>query len=160
VNKLSAQDRASLIRLASSLPAGDEKRKVILAGLSKVTLKKASQNKLIKSENPRLFNRNDWNGYAGAEAWLDAQGNISHQPWTLDAKIFGFFKGLIDFEEPDEVEVKLIADSEGLWIELEKGDGMVLTLSDSIVIEPADGPGELKSLLRSLLSGRVPGGFN
>lgn len=65
MKKISSQDRSSLIRLASSLPAGDEKRKVILAGLSKVTLKKASQNKLIKSENPRLFNRNDWNGYGG-----------------------------------------------------------------------------------------------
>ena len=32
---LSASDRASLIRLASSLPVGDAKRKAILAGLSK-----------------------------------------------------------------------------------------------------------------------------
>lgn len=34
MNKLSSQDRAALIRLASSLPAGDPNRKVILAGLS------------------------------------------------------------------------------------------------------------------------------
>lgn len=33
MNKLSSQDRAALIRLASSLPAGDETRKAILAGL-------------------------------------------------------------------------------------------------------------------------------
>lgn len=32
---LTAQDRASLIRLASSLPVGSEERKVILAGLEK-----------------------------------------------------------------------------------------------------------------------------
>ena len=32
---LTAQDRASLIRLASSLPAGSAERKAILAGLSK-----------------------------------------------------------------------------------------------------------------------------
>ncbi len=35
MNKLSSQNRASLIRLASSLPAGDETRKAILAGLKK-----------------------------------------------------------------------------------------------------------------------------
>jgi len=35
--KLSSQDRASLIRLASSLPAGDEIRKAILAGLKVAT---------------------------------------------------------------------------------------------------------------------------
>lgn len=37
MNKLSSQDRASLIRLASSLPAGDENRKTILAGLVKTS---------------------------------------------------------------------------------------------------------------------------
>lgn len=36
MNKISSQDRASLIRLASSLPAGDETRKAILAGLAKI----------------------------------------------------------------------------------------------------------------------------
>ena len=41
VNKLSFQDRASLIKLASSLPAGDETRKAILAGLSKTSAVKA-----------------------------------------------------------------------------------------------------------------------
>jgi len=35
MNKLSSQDRSSLIRLASSLPAGDRIRKAILAGLKK-----------------------------------------------------------------------------------------------------------------------------
>ena len=35
MNKISSQDRSALIRLASSLPAGDEKRKAILAGLAK-----------------------------------------------------------------------------------------------------------------------------
>ena len=34
MNKLSSQDRSSLIRLASSLPVGSEERKVILAGLA------------------------------------------------------------------------------------------------------------------------------
>jgi len=33
MNKLSSQDRSSLIRLASSLPAGSSERKAILAGL-------------------------------------------------------------------------------------------------------------------------------
>jgi hypothetical protein len=36
--KISSQDRASLIRLASSLPAGDENRKTILAGLVKTDI--------------------------------------------------------------------------------------------------------------------------
>ena len=34
MNKLSSSDRSSLIRLTSSLPAGEEKRKAILAGLA------------------------------------------------------------------------------------------------------------------------------
>ena len=33
MKKISSQERSSLIRLGSSLPAGDENRKVILAGL-------------------------------------------------------------------------------------------------------------------------------
>ena len=37
MNKLSSQDRSALIRLASSLPAGDETRKAILAGLKVAT---------------------------------------------------------------------------------------------------------------------------
>jgi hypothetical protein len=36
-NKISSQDRAALIRLACSLPAGDKNRKAILAGLQKVS---------------------------------------------------------------------------------------------------------------------------
>ena len=35
MNKISSADRSALIRLASSLPAGDPNRKVILAGLKK-----------------------------------------------------------------------------------------------------------------------------
>ena len=35
MNKLSSQDRSALIRLASTLPVGDQNRKVILAGLSR-----------------------------------------------------------------------------------------------------------------------------
>ena len=37
MNKLSSQDRSSLIRLASSLPIGSGERKAILAGLQKVS---------------------------------------------------------------------------------------------------------------------------
>ena len=37
MNKLSSSDRSSLIRLASSLPAGDQTRKAILAGLQKTS---------------------------------------------------------------------------------------------------------------------------
>jgi len=40
MNKLSSQDRAALIRLASTMPVGSEERKAILAGLTK---KKAAQ---------------------------------------------------------------------------------------------------------------------
>ena len=36
MNKISAQDRSNLIRLASSLPVGDENRRAILAGLVKL----------------------------------------------------------------------------------------------------------------------------
>ena len=36
MTKISSQDRAALIRLASSLPVGDQNRKAILAGLQKV----------------------------------------------------------------------------------------------------------------------------
>ena len=53
MNKLSSQDRSALIRLASSLPAGDQTRKAILAGLQKTAadspaLEKASE--LIEHE--------------------------------------------------------------------------------------------------------------
>ena len=41
MNKLSSQDRSALIKLASSLPAGDETRKAILSGLSKTSAVKA-----------------------------------------------------------------------------------------------------------------------
>jgi hypothetical protein len=37
MNKISAQDRSNLIRLASSLPVGDENRRAILAGLVKLS---------------------------------------------------------------------------------------------------------------------------
>lgn len=37
MNKLSSQDRSSLIRLASAMPKGSEERKAILAGLSKIS---------------------------------------------------------------------------------------------------------------------------
>ncbi len=37
MNKISSQDRASLIKIASALPAGDLARKAILAGLSKTS---------------------------------------------------------------------------------------------------------------------------
>lgn len=40
MNKISSQDRASLIRLASSLPAGDETRRAILAGLLSIRVEK------------------------------------------------------------------------------------------------------------------------
>ena len=36
MNKISSQDRSALIRLASSLPEGDETRRAILAGLTKL----------------------------------------------------------------------------------------------------------------------------
>lgn len=38
MNKISSKDRSALIRLASSLPAGDPSRKAILAGLKKASL--------------------------------------------------------------------------------------------------------------------------
>ena len=37
MKKISSQDRSALIRLASSLPAGSEERKAILAGLNKTS---------------------------------------------------------------------------------------------------------------------------
>ena len=40
MNKLSSNDRSALLRLASSLPVGDESRKVILAGLQKTSTRK------------------------------------------------------------------------------------------------------------------------
>jgi len=39
MNKISKQDRIALIRLASSLPKGDENRRAILAGLKKASYK-------------------------------------------------------------------------------------------------------------------------
>ena len=36
MNKISSQDRSALIRLASTLPEGDETRRAILAGLTKL----------------------------------------------------------------------------------------------------------------------------
>jgi uncharacterized protein YjbI with pentapeptide repeats len=45
---LTAQDRASLIRLASSLPAGSPVRKAILAGLEKTLLKPFALNGDLK----------------------------------------------------------------------------------------------------------------
>ncbi len=41
MNKLSSQDRASLIKLASSLPAGSPEKRAILAGLDLPTTKEA-----------------------------------------------------------------------------------------------------------------------
>lgn len=157
MDKISSKDRSNLIRLASSLPAGDPNRKAILSSLTK---KKASQNKLIYSGKPHLFTRNDWNAYAGAEAWLDAQGNILHQPWILEAEIFGSFEDIRGFENPGEIKVLLIADSQGLVLELSNEEGWIESLTDSEELEPSEGPGMLKMLLRSLLSGRVPAGFS
>ena len=47
MTKLSSQDRAALIKLASSLPAGDETRKAILAGLSGTDKTAASERYLV-----------------------------------------------------------------------------------------------------------------
>jgi len=46
--KLSSQDRSALIRLASSLPAGDENRKAILAGLSQTAALKPADLEALK----------------------------------------------------------------------------------------------------------------
>ena len=48
MNKLSSQDRSALIRLASSLPAGDETRKAILAGLSQTAALKPADLEALK----------------------------------------------------------------------------------------------------------------
>lgn len=42
MRKLSSQDRAALIRLASSLPPGSEERKAILSGLSQTAARKTA----------------------------------------------------------------------------------------------------------------------
>ena len=42
MNKISSQDRAALIRLASSLPAGNPTRKAILAGLARKTARSSA----------------------------------------------------------------------------------------------------------------------
>jgi hypothetical protein len=42
MNKISKSDRSALIKLAHSLPKGDESRRAILAGLEKVQVKEGS----------------------------------------------------------------------------------------------------------------------
>ena len=48
MNKISSQDRAALIRLASSLPPGSEERKAILAALSQTAAVKPADLEALK----------------------------------------------------------------------------------------------------------------
>lgn len=62
MNKLSSQDRSALIKLASSLPAGSEERKAILAGLS-------GTDKTAASERYRVIPSRQWvHAVTGAKA--------------------------------------------------------------------------------------------
>ena len=62
MNKLSSQDRAALIKLASSLPAGSEERKAILAGLS-------GTGKTAAAERYRVIPSRQWvHAVTGAKA--------------------------------------------------------------------------------------------
>ncbi len=53
---LSASDRSSLIRLASTLPAGSPERKAILAGLSKVSLSTGMMIRLLEPTTLLYYN--------------------------------------------------------------------------------------------------------
>jgi hypothetical protein len=52
---LTAQDRSSLIKLASSLPPGSAERKAILAGLKSVNHKEASQSSPLDGMRVRVI---------------------------------------------------------------------------------------------------------
>ena len=60
MNKISSTERASLIKLAASLPEGDETRRAILAGLQKVGIEFATKDALDKylKEHPKADSKN------------------------------------------------------------------------------------------------------
>ena len=75
---LTAQDRASLIRLASSLPANSPERKAVLAGLSKTQGKVAGSSPFLAPLHRFLESLGDLHG-KGAVVWfskVSPQGGI------------------------------------------------------------------------------------
>lgn len=155
--RLSSSDRYSLIRLASTLPVGSSERKALLE-----SLKMASSNSLDESEGPKPFSAGEWNLYSRAEPWLDDSGKKISEPLILDATIRGSLPDEEGFEIPDVLLVTLIADANGLIIDLshetivDMGDA---TFFNRTKIDPRDASGALKKMLSSLLSGKIPSGF-
>jgi len=73
MNKISKQDRSTLIRLASSMPVGSEERRAVLVGLSKTSGHPLGDRAAVNKETYELLK--DWVA-VGVREWEKAVGNF------------------------------------------------------------------------------------
>lgn len=153
---LTASDRSSLIRLASSMPVGSPQRKAILSSLGKTAGSKVASDEIYP------FNQGDWNIWAGAESW--GPPYEEHDPFIayLDLKIpwehvSDRVRGreLEDRTPTNKWEGVMIGDARGISLDISSSD----TELQFLYSEEAD-PDEIysmmKAALRSLKSGKIP----
>ena len=141
---LTAQDRSSLIKLASSLPAGSPERKAILAGLGQT--KKASTGKI------RPFTKNDWRRFNGVENFENGS-----EPFILELDFKGDFPAT---GEENSQRAVLVADPNGVGIHFTSNDGdegprYYLSMD----MDEYDAELQLEKASRSLSQGVLPRGF-
>ena len=125
---LSASDRSSLIRLASSLPAGSAERKAILAGLSRTAGMNSSQ---IKSKFKSPI-RIDGNVHGSNDAYFDrSSGKVYlHQKMTeeggdedvvlVTSRKFKSPSEFVDFLDSDDGDYTNASNKN--WVEVWTGD--------------------------------------